>query len=43
MKEFGVKLGRQLDFLPDHIGGDVKITDDEILHLPVLILYDEVM
>jgi len=43
IKEMGIKVGKKLDFLPDKVGSEVRITNGDILHLPAIILYDEVM
>ena len=43
MKEMGIKIGKKLDFLPDKVGSEVRITDGDVIHFPAIILYDEVM
>lgn len=45
MRGKGIKVGKKLPYIPDNVGVDFKITIDEndMLHFPVLILYDEFM
>ena len=43
MREKNFKVGQKLHFLPDQIGAEVWLTDDEVIHFPVIILYDESM
>lgn len=43
MKEMGIKIGHKLEFLPDKVGSEVRITDGDVIHFPVILLYDEFM
>ena len=45
MRSKKVKVGNKLNYIPDNVGVDFKIyvDEDEKLHFPVLILYDEYM
>jgi hypothetical protein len=43
IKEYGIKIGKKLHFLPQDIGANLYIDDYNILHFPVILWYDEVM
>ena len=45
MRSKKVKVGNKLNYIPDNVGVDFKIyvDEDDKLHFPVLLLYDEYM
>ncbi|CAI2371935.1 unnamed protein product [Moneuplotes crassus] len=43
IKSYGIKIGSKLHFLPEDIGANLYIDEYNILHFPVIILYDEFM
>lgn len=43
IKKYGIKIGKKLDFLPQDIGATPYIDNYNILHFPVILLYDEFM
>lgn len=43
MKEYGVRVGKWIEYFPEKIGTEVKITDGDVLHFPAMFLYDEFM
>lgn len=43
IQKYGIKIGSKLHFLPQDIGANLYIDDYNILHFPVIILYDEFM
>jgi hypothetical protein len=43
IKKYGIKIGKKLHFLPQDIGASLYIDDYNILHFPVIFLYDEFM
>lgn len=43
IREYGIKIGKKLHFLPQDIGANLYIDDYNILHFPVILCYDEFM
>lgn len=43
IKKYGIKIGKKLHFLPQDIGASLYIDDYNVLHFPVILLYDEFM
>lgn len=43
IRKYGIKIGQRLHHLPQDIGASLYIDDYNILHFPVIILYDEFM
>ena len=43
VQKYGIKIGKQLHYLPQDIGASLYIDDFNYLHFPVILLYDEFM
>jgi hypothetical protein len=43
MMALGIRVGKKLAFIPDSVGAEARISEGDVLHLPVIVLYDEVM
>lgn len=43
IQKYGIKVGKQLHYLPQDIGASLYLDDYNVLHFPVIILYDEFM